>query len=242
MQNTTGLNNAGGRAATFGRRGGAVLEVPRASVPGASVPIRAETDHSTSDAARDPVKTAARISIAFFFLLWLETLFAGTALITPINKTLLYIMCGVGFVAGLPLSIVVGLSKKNDIGWFKRGLIILAGPFLIAFAFGGLAWRASDWWEFGLSSQPFAEAAYPVTHMSHGRKGRRSSFEIDPFKVGGTEIPVPWAQYQDTWLHSTDYCITVLQRRSASGAIEIKTNGEYTWNEPEPVKLSVCSP
>jgi hypothetical protein len=240
MQNTTGLNTVGNRAASFGRRGGDVLEAPRAPVRGVSTSARAETDHPPSDAARDPVKIAARISIAFFFLLWLETLFAGTALITPINKTLLYLMCGVGCVAGLPLSIMAGLSKANNIGWFKRGLIILAGPFLIAFAFGGLAWRASDWWEFGLSSQPFVEAAYPVTHMSHGRKGRRSSFEIDPFKAGGTEIPVPWSQFQDTWLHSTDYCITVLQRRSASGAIEIKTNGEYTLSEPEPVKLSAC--
>ena len=178
--------------------------------------------------------------IAVMFLAWLEALISGTSLITPINQTLLWGMRGAGLVIGFVVSLVAVLIMTDTALW-RRGLTLLFCPFLIAFGFGEMAYRISDWAEFGFSSQQFESAQYPIAAMHWGRKGARNSIEIDPFKTGDTTyIPVAADQYHALRGASSDHCVTVMQRKSASGAIEIATNGQFMWSTPEQVPVARC--
>jgi hypothetical protein len=133
------------------------------------------------------------------------------------------------------------LFPHEPIGLVKKILIVLFLPVMCWFSGMMLAWRVADWAEFGLSSAPFVEARYPVTFQSPStRLYERDSFEINPFKVGGLDIPVPSDQFDAAFPHGSDICITVMQRKSPSGAIEVRTDGVLNLSDPEPVKLSTC--
>ena len=171
----------------------------------------------------------------------LEAMLSSTSLITPISSNLLNITRAIGFILGLPLSLFVIASPHVSMGTAKKVLLVLFTPLFAGFAANELAWRIADRVEFGFSSAPFAPASYPITGFSLGRKGARDSFSIDPFDIGErTEIAVPSAQFEAVWLHSDDYCMQVMQRRSASGAVEILNDGVFTLSEPAPAKLTLC--
>ncbi|MFM6931978.1 MAG: hypothetical protein ACKOUT_07025, partial [Novosphingobium sp.] len=186
------------------------------------------------------LKIAGILFIAFLFLAWLEALLSGTSLITPISGTLLWSMRGIGLVVGIGAAAVV-VFGVGDGSLLRRGATLLFLPFIIAFGFGEIAYRISDWTEFGFSSQPFEQAQYPIESIHHGRKGARNSIQIDPFDTGdSTDIPVTSDQYRALLKTSADSCVTVMQRKSASGAIEIQTNGRYVLREPEEVPVGPC--
>ena len=95
--------------------------------------------------------------------------------------------------------------------------------------------------QFGFSSQQFEAAQYPIEPIRWGRKGARDSIRIDPFKTGdNTDIPVNSGQYHVLRKSSSDSCVTVMQRKSKSGAIEIATNGRYMWSTPEALTVARC--
>lgn len=224
----------------FGRRRSALMGAP-SGLP--------EPDAQPSHAfeADEPAeRIAARCLFAILLggllaLLCIEALFSGTSLITPINATFLNAMRLLGFVLGVPLALFVITKPEEPMGLLKKGMIILFLPFLTGFAGGEAAWRISDWTEFGFSSAAFEPAVYPIKYASHGRKGRRDSFEIDPFDTReATDIAVPSAQFDAIWPNYDGYCITVMQRKSASGAIEIVNDGIFTLREPAPAVLTQC--
>lgn len=186
------------------------------------------------------LKIVGILFIAFLFLAWFEALLSGTSLITPINQTLLWTMRGLGLVVGIVVTVLTVLTM-TETSLFKRGITVLVCPLLIAFGFGEIAYRISDWTEFGFSSQPFEQAQYPIESIHHGRKGARNSIQIDPFDTGdSTDIPVTSEQYRALLKTSADSCVTVMQRKSPSGAIEIQTNGRYVLREPEEVPVGPC--
>lgn len=177
---------------------------------------------------------------ALVFLCWLEALLSGTALITPINQTLLWSMRGAGLAIGFAVTLLAVLAMDDTALW-HRGLTLLVCPFLIAFGSGAMAYRIADWTEFGFSNQQFEQAQYPIAAMHWGRKGARNSIEIDPFKTGDTTyIPVAADQYHALRGASSDHCVTVMQRKSKSDAIEIATNGQFMWSTPAHVPVARC--
>lgn len=180
------------------------------------------------------------VVLVVFGLFWLEALFAGTSLITPIDRTFLLSMRGLGALVGLSLGVVIFITDAT-MNAFRKVLVALSLPFFIGFVFDGIAWRLADWWEFGLSTASFEPARYPVLRSHHGRKGAQDTLEIDPFHTGeAADIPIPAAQYDALGAIASDYCVTVLQRKSASGAIEIRTDGQYKFMPPEPAALATC--
>lgn len=194
---------------------------------------------AASRAAATALRWPLLAGLALFAVLWLEAAVAETALITPINRTFLNNMRAIGLIVGLLLSLVV-VGANSGTG-FRKALTLIVLPVMIAFVFDGIAWRIADWRAFGLSSQPFAEARYPVLRAHFGRKGARDTLEIDPFGTGeAADIPIPAAQYEEVYRDASDYCVTVLQRRSPSGAIEIRTNGAFTWQPPVSAVLARC--
>lgn len=187
------------------------------------------------------LRLAAIILSGLLVLLCIEALFSGTSLITPINTTFLNAMRVLGFVLGVPLALLVILKPHQPMGVLKKGMVLLFLPFLTGFVGGEAAWRISDWTEFGFSSAAYEPAVYPIKYASHGRKGRRDSFEIDPYQAGeSTDIAVPSAQFDAIWPNYDGYCITVMQRKSASGAIEIVNDGVFMLREPAPAVLTPC--
>lgn len=170
-----------------------------------------------------------------------DGLLSGTSLITPVNETFLYVMGLAGFVLGIPLAIATVLKPHKPMGLGMKILIVLFLPAMTWFSGMMLAWRIADWKEFAFSSEPFVEARYPVTYQSPStRFYKYDAFEIDPFDTGGTDIPVPSDQFDAVFPHGSDMCITVLQRQSPSGAIEIRTDGVLNLSPPAPVKLTPC--
>lgn len=180
--------------------------------------------------------------------LMLEAALSGTSLITQIHPWLLKGMAGVGFAFGIVISTLAAFARKDpnnpgtQYGLGTRILTFFFGPFLFAFIFGMAAWRMADRAAFLGSDAQWEQAAYPVKSFSSSRRFyERDTLEIDPYKTGfSTDIPVPSDQFDQIWLRATDYCIVVQQRKNASGAIQIRTNGSITMGAPEPVELVDC--
>jgi len=224
----------------FGRRRSALMGAPAGSpVTEVKQAYAFEADEPADRIA--PLRLAAILFGAPLAILCIEALFSSTSLITPINGTFLNAMRVVGFVLGIPLAILTITRPHEPMGIAKKILVVLFLPFLTGFAGGEAAWRISDWTEFGFSSAAYEPVAYPIKYASHGRKGRRDSFEIDPFDAGeSTDIAVPSAQFDAIWPNYDGTCITVMQRKSASGAIEIVNDGVFTLREPAPAVLTPC--
>jgi hypothetical protein len=223
----------------FGQRGITVNGEP-VDVAASVARAVAQSAPSTESERLGPLKIFGILFIAFIFLAWLEALLSGTSLITPISPTLLWSLRGIGLVVGIAAAVVV-VFGVGDGSLLRRGATLLFLPIMFAWGFGEIAYRISDWTEFGFSSQPFEQAQYPIDSISHGRRGARSTIQIDPFDTGDdTDIPVNFDQYHDLVKTSADSCVTVMQRKSPSGAIEIQTNGRYVLKEPEEVPVSRC--
>lgn len=223
----------------FGQRGITVNGEP-VNVAASVARSVSQSMPSTQSERVGALKIAGILFIAVIFLAWFEALLSGTSLITPISPALLWSLRGVGFVLGIGAAVVV-VFGVGDGSLLRRGATLLFLPFMFAWGFGEIAYRISDWTEFGFSSQPFEQAQYPIDSISHGRRGARSTIKIDPFDTGDkTDIPVTTDQYHDLVKTSADSCVTVMQRKSASGAIEIQTNGRYVLSEPVEVPVSRC--
>ena len=224
----------------FGRRRSALMGASAGEpVTERAPPYAFEADEPANRISA--LRLAAIIMGGLLALLCIEALFSGTSLITPINGTFLNAMRLIGFVLGIPFALFVITRPHEPMGIAKKILIVLFLPFLTGFVGGEAAWRISDWTEFGFSSAAWEPASYPIKYASHGRKGRRDSFEIDPYQAGeSTDIAVPSAQFDAIWPNHSDYCITVMQRKSASGAIEIVNDGVFTLREPAPAVLTPC--
>lgn len=223
----------------FGQRG--------ITVNGEPVTVAASVARSVSQQAPSteservgPLKIFGILFIAFIFLAWLEALLSGTSLITPISPALLWSLRGIGLVVGIGAAVVVVFGVADG-SLLRRGATLLFLPFMIAWGFGEIAYRISDWTEFGFSSQSFEQTQYPIDSVSHGRRGARSTIQIDPFDTGDTtDIPISYDQYRKLLGASSESCVTVMQRKSASGAIEIQTNGRYVLSAPPEVPVSRC--
>lgn len=224
----------------FGRR--------RAALTGTPPPARragaAPTPVSGGDDARQRLAPLRLTGYGFGGLLGvlcIEAMLSGTSLITPIDETFRNVMRGIGLIVGVLLALFTVARPAEPMGALKKLAILLFLPIMAGFVGDQAAWRVADWHAFGLSAAEYHPTSYPITYASHGRRGRRDSFEIDPFDVkGGTDIAVPAAQFDAVWPHHGDYCITVMARRSASGAVEILNDGVFTLREPEPAVLTPC--
>ena len=225
----------------FGRRRSALTGTPAGPPVVAPAPSYAfEVDEPADRISL--LRLAGIIFAGLLALLCIEAFFSSTSLITPINQTFLNTMRVIGFALGIPLALFVIMRPHEPMGIAKKILMLLFLPVLTGFTGGEVAWRISDWTEFAFSDAAYEPASYPIEYASHGRKGRRDSFEIDPFDAGEkTDIAVPSAQFDAIWPHHSDYCITVMQRKSASGAIQILNDGVFTLHEPAPAVLTRCT-
>lgn len=231
-------NPAGGG---FGRRGAHPMQA--ATHASALAPRQSGVGRHDSPSVERP--SALKVTALFFAtlvgLICLEAMLSGTTLITPVSPLLLEITSALGFVLGFALAVLVAFNPERPLGMGRKALVLLVLPFLTAFAGDQAGWRIADRLEFTFSSAAFTPASYPVTFASRGRKGRYDSVEIDPFGLkDSTNIAIPREQYEAIWRDASDYCVTVMQRRSAAGAIEIINDGVFNLNAPAPATLTPC--
>jgi len=175
-------------------------------------------------------------------ILFIDSLFSGTELITPIDHGGLVVMRGLGAVDGLLLWIMIRTQPAiRNRALPRRMIVCVACPLIMMIAFDSLSWRLANWGAFGFSDAPFETATYPIKSIDYGRKGRRDTVEIDPFKVGeSSHLPLPHWQYRQLREANGFACVTVQQRRSASGAIQVRTDGQYVLREPAPLAITAC--
>jgi len=175
-------------------------------------------------------------------ILFVDSLFSGTELITPIDHGGLVVMRSLGAVDGLLLWFMIRTQPAiRNRALPRRMIVCIACPLIMMLAFDSLSWRLANWGAFGFSDAPFETATYPIKAVDYGRKGRRDTVEIDPFKVGeSSHLPLPSWQYSQLREANGFSCVTVQQRRSASGAIQVRTDGQYVLREPAPLVITTC--
>ena len=171
-----------------------------------------------------------------------ESLLSGTSLITPVSTTFLWTLRGIGLVVGIALMALLWNTDNFQANSAPRKwLTVLVFPLFMAFGFGEMGWRMADWWEFAGSGAQWEVANYPIADVHHGRRSAYDSIEIDPFNVGDkTDIPVSKDQYRELLTTYSGQCIQVSQRHSASGAIEIRTDGRHNLTAPAPAVVGPC--
>ena len=145
-----------------------------------------------------------------------------TALITPISPVGLTIMRALGTFCGLLVAFVV--VNGREMAFYRKIILMLVIP-CGGFALGdGIAWRIADHWDFGNTAIPYTMAQYPIVNVKGGGKSHTYSLEIDPYGTGeSAQIAIPYSQHQALLGDFNGKCVTVSERRSTSGAIEIST-------------------
>ncbi len=231
---------------SFGQRGATLngAQIGGAAAAPALIPQTAITLTAAGQTKAAPdwssgASFAVVIPLAICALGVLEAMLSNTALITPISNSFLWTMRLIGVAVGLVAGVVV--ASTSDFAIWRKLALILFSPLLVGFLFDGIGWRMADWRAFGFSSQPFAPASYPIENVSRGRKGRTSTVSIDPFATGeSTRIPISREQYSGLRADIDGLCVTVQQRRSPAGEIEILTDGQFTLSTPDPVEITPC--
>lgn len=182
-------------------------------------------------------------ALALIIILILESIFSSTSLITPINGLYLNAMRVLGAVAGVVLWLWARTQPNfAENTTFRKIMVMLGMPLFGLVMFDGFAWRIADNYFFAFSSAPWEQASYPIKGSHHGRKGARDTVSIDPFQTHeSADIPVPSEQYRELGFSTEGLCVAVMQRRSPSGAVEIRTDGRYNLSTPERAQIGPCT-
>lgn len=172
----------------------------------------------------------------------IEPLVVRAELITPISGYALWPMRAFGLMTGLAL--VISTPRDGRVDWKGRlrgAVSLVVGCAVGAALADALTWRAARFLEFGLSDQPFVAATYPLTAGWDGRLVGKGQIRIDPFGTGQPlVIRIAPGQLGYGLAPQLPLCITVMQRRSASGAIEVQTEPWRPFETPSVKKIQPC--
>lgn len=184
-------------------------------------------------------------AVALGVALWLEPYVTGAELVTPLSPWLLWPIRMLGLVLGL--AVMFWLDPPGNARWperIRRVVLFLLIPALGGLAMNSLTWRAARWLEFGLSDQPYGEATYALSgrfDVVGGQRTWKRGVRIDPFGTGEPlYIRIPPQQSHVVSLSRERLCITVRQRRSSSGAIEVKTDPWRPFRTPAVKEIKPC--
>lgn len=182
---------------------------------------------------------------AFPILAWFEGLVTGAALITPLSAGFELAERGLWFTITLVLLFLIPSGWTNNAKAFaKRLLAIFSLSFLGALFAYFFVLHAAHLFEFAGSNAMEERATYPVTDINvNGRRSWTRSYDVEiyPFRSGyGLRIPISKEQFKELRALGAPLCITVIQRQSESGAIEVKTYTKYTWKNPRRLMIDRC--
>lgn len=161
--------------------------------------------------------------------LLIEGLVSDTALITPLPRWIAYSMMTLGVLFTVYL-LKISWNVLSDMPRIRAILVSLGALCLIVSLSYYASWRIANHWEFAASNMGWQTAYYPIVGKDDGR-GRKSFFEratvsINPYGTVESEVPITNAQHMDLVVEGYEQkCVAVLQRQSASGAVQIKEAG-----------------
>lgn len=182
--------------------------------------------------------------ILVFVIITLDDFFAHTSLITPINSTILWTFTGICAVIGFVLGVWHWLTSANIERGVRTTIAMFLGVPLFAGAWGNVtAWRMAEHFEFDFVDAAWQSADYPITSVHEPSRKRpfvRSTIAIDPFGAGEADLPIPDSQLDQLYYSYDGMCVTVMQRTSPGGAVQIQTSGSITGSEPPPQPVHAC--
>lgn len=177
----------------------------------------------------------------------IEPMTSGASLITPISGSLLWLMRSVGMLMGVSFAILTrDLSPapptRHREGPLGVALVALVFGFMGLASFDAFAWRAARWTAFYGSDQVYSSATYALTTKPDGVLVRKGQVRIDPFDTG-RPVAFRLSPEQGNAVNrmSGAICITVKQRRSPSGEIEVLTDGSQPFGTPDEKQIGPCS-
>lgn len=242
---------------SFGRKGLVPGEAPQYPAPNAPTqrPQFVQTpngrdfdDHENAHGPRFDIndrKTWIFAALGMVIaIISLDDFFAHTSMITPINSNLVWVVTAICAVVGLVMGVWYWLTSENAERGIRATLGIFLGIPLMAGAWGHVTvWRMAEHVEFDFANSAWQSADYPITGVHEPSRKRpfvRSTISIDPYDAGSTDLPIPDSQLDELYYDYDGMCVTVQQRTSASGAIQIRTAGSITGSEPPPQPVHRC--
>lgn len=234
---------------SFGRKG-LDFDAARGSLEGFTnpAPRHVEDDvvfEDDGEGLSRKLKFAAIAIGVILFVLTIDAIAAGTGMITPLPEGASFYATATGAALGLLIGGYLWFTSDRISGVRATLGMFLGVPLFVGAWANMMLWRSVEHAEFDFTDAQWERAAYPVLSFDMpSRRGfglSRHAVEIDPFDVGGnTDIPVPEWQFDAYWPGNDQLCVVVEQRRSASGAIQVKTDGTLNLNAPEPVEFVSC--
>lgn len=182
------------------------------------------------------------LPIALGLVLMIEPKFTKAVLITPLNSYVLWSMRLMGLAAGLAFFFSFDPPDRKSLSEWPRYVVLsLLVPAIGFAAMNAITWRAARWFEFGFSDQAYAAATYPI----EGRPGfyltKRGRVWLDPYRTGEwVYVRIPPEQARAIAYSFDRLCITLLQRRSSSGAIEIISDPWRPFIRASSKKIGPC--
>lgn len=195
---------------------------------------------------KDGKKRLAAIGV-FLLLIILEACFSKTDLITPFSRLGGVLRLGIaafGFGVGLWIGMRLNANFPGHRGRVRSIVFVIGLAILGAGLFAHIASRISNHWEFIMSDAPYESVSYPIVGVDDGQ-GPRSEFQtasvaIAPYTRSETNIPIPNKQYDEIADKYHGLCVTVEQRQSASGAIQVADTGDYRLSVPLRKNIEPC--
>ncbi|MFM5950560.1 MAG: hypothetical protein ACKOPM_15260 [Novosphingobium sp.] len=214
-----------------------------AHVGAAFIPTQFE-EHALEEERRRERRGFVVLGLVVFALaaVLVEPLVVRSALITPLNGFIIWPMRVLGLIAGIGFAFATFHPEQT--GWKQQlnkvaKLLVFCGLGLASF--DALTWRTARWIEFGYSTAGFAPQTYPLTTTSDGRLIHKGRVRIDPFDTGQPLVIYLPPDQLDTWQWPPNkLCITVMQRRSPSGAIEVQTEPWRPFGSPAAKAIKPC--
>ncbi|QKG71460.1 hypothetical protein [Erythrobacter mangrovi] len=182
--------------------------------------------------------------VSILAVISIDDFFSDSVLVTPINPDLNFGVTATCAVLGFALAfwrLLNRTGRRRRLGDYL--VVFLVAPLLAGMWGNVTVWRMAEHLAFFGSDASWEPAVYPVQSFVRNTRRRRPDtykIKIDPFGARNVDIPIPYAQYDQFRRSSAPVCVTVLQRESPSGAVQIITNGGLDLGTPEPVQLHSC--
>jgi hypothetical protein len=191
-------------------------------------------------------------ALLFILIFLSDFFFSTTELISPISSWFLYLLTGIGFLIGCSIGLStykVRREQRSQDRFLLRELNLPASKILTVLITGGLvaasfnhfAWRAANHWEFVFSGQQFQQVNYPILEIKSGYRHSRPHLEIDPYHTGQNAwLTISSEQYLRNKDNFKGLCVSVSQRRSPNGSVQVVKYGRKYWSGFRPPDIVPC--
>lgn len=171
-----------------------------------------------------------------------EAAACGVELITPLEPSWIHGLRIAGGLYGIAAAANLMLCRARPDRALNRMVLWVVISLGGAMAFTAIGWRMAALMAFANSAAPWEDARFGVESAHRSDKSAAYHLTIDPLHTGrAIQVPITAQQYRAIRQQGGgDLCVTLPQRRAASGAIEVQVRRPYSW-DPGPVEVGPCT-